>query len=103
MRKVTRKQICRAFENAVPHLAPPTGPIEGLWQKTFICYAIDDSTHPRDKEIAKAAKLIIHNRIEGCGTVRQWLYEQGIRDLSWENQQEYRHRWLQSLIEEFSS
>jgi hypothetical protein len=106
---VTRKQICQAFKDAVPRLARNEEDIawyscsRGSNKEEFICLAI--SPNSLETQAMRAARNIIDNRIDCFGSVRYWLLDKGIpkKDITTNNVQEYRHRWLQSLIKEFSS
>lgn len=79
---------------------------------TYICWAI---CHPYEMSTPgqRMAQNMIMSRIKGYGTVSAWLahntlgsFREWMREVRSEQYvdaiQAYRHRWLDSLIEEFS-
>ena len=96
----TRKEIARAFRNAKSHLK--TGAVgPGSY---FVCIAI--IMHPgTPRRISDAAQKVVSDRIAPHPSVAAWLRLQPEvchGNMDTKNLQEYRHRWLDSLIEEFS-
>lgn len=109
MAKVTRKQICQAFKDAVPLLARSEEDITwyscsrgGPNKEEFICLALSPSVI---SAASNAARQVITDRIGHTGSLKAWVSDQGLCDYSRItvlDMQTYRHRWLQALIEEFS-
>ncbi len=104
--KETRKYIHKILVAAVPHLAHNRREIN--WQKSlFICYAID-SIRGRMYHLAcyaDEAKAIIQKRLGiHCSVYGYLRYELRVprEQLTDKNIQDFRHRWLQELIREFS-
>lgn len=100
MSRVTRAEIAQAFRDAVPLIK--SGRI------SWICWAVQESagvTSLKRAAAAEAAVQIIQQRLRGNGTVEGWLMghaDVDMDDLTKENCREYRLRWVQSLIQEFS-
>lgn len=95
-----RKQIHSALVRAVPCLWNGKGK-QGN-QKFYICNAISAVARYPDHW---PAKIEIQRRLGRYNTVSLWLYNEAKiphRLLTDKNLQVYRHRWLQSLIAEFS-
>lgn len=99
---VTRKQIAEAFKAAKPYLKKGEIP-ESPNDCTFICFALAYCKAPA--HATDAAAEVIMERLYPCSSVYGWLQQHagvpGV-DITPENLQKYRHRWLDSLIEEFS-
>ena len=112
----TREQICEAFKAAKKLTARNGnecgfGPLAVGRKYEFICHALDAlaATYPG----AMGAKAVINNRfgVEKhqhliSPTVFVWLSEVGgipMSLLTDNNVQAYKHRWLDSVIKEFSS
>lgn len=97
--KVTRKQIADAFRLAKSRLWDGRG-TRGF-RSWFICLALDED--PAGNE----AKQIIMQRLGGEMIVDHWLINRGFISTMAPDYdlivQDYRHRWLDALIEEFSS
>ena len=103
----TRKEIAEAFIAAKALTAlDGTGCVWPEWNgkgKTgrfeFICSALDAVKLPGAEE----ATAIISNRFGS--TIFSWLYSKGILNtqMTDDNVQAYKHRWLDSVIKEFSS
>jgi len=98
----TNKEIAEAFKRAVPILARNESECSWLNWNEYICHSLELSTPLAG---AMAARNVIHTRLNGPGSVVTWLLKQGIpaEDLTKDNVQAYRHRWLQELIREFSA
>lgn len=105
---ITRKQIAKAFRNAVPYL----GKEDDTRLDIFICHAIESGNSQGHAcrmaidPIGRAARKIIQDRIAPCFTLNDWLRTtHGIS--GWHAgpnaMQEYRHAWLQELIKEFET
>lgn len=103
----THKEIAEAF-NAAKDITALNGAgcSSGEWQglgasgrHEFICHALDKVGTPGAKE----AQGIIRDRF-GLGTIYGWLRNYGISTslLTDDNVQAYKHRWLDSVIKEFS-
>lgn len=104
-KKVTRKQICEAFKNAVNYLTLPTESCYYDPRKTsYVCFAISRNIC-RTNKAQVAARKVIMQRLNGYGDVQDWLENRGVHHSMFThvNLQEYRHRWLQELIKEFSA
>ncbi len=104
-----RLGIHKILKAAVKHLVGPAAmPVEqGTRQEYFICHAIDRAAHitPRLACYADNAKAVIQKRIFPYGNVKYWLEENAKiprLKLTYNDVQDYRHRWLQALIKEFS-
>jgi hypothetical protein len=72
---------------------------------SWVCWAILDvcEKYPDLKKAEDIAELI-RQRLKGCGTIKQWLFEKkGIPVFSFSDKQiqEYRLRWMDSLITEY--
>lgn len=107
----TRKQIAAAFKAAKELTAvDAAGCLGDEWHGRgstgrfeFICHALEKIALPG----ARAAKEIIRDRFHVCGTtsVYVWLMEAANIPaylLTDDNVQAYKHRWLDSVIKEFS-
>ncbi len=108
MNKAKRKLIHEQLLAAVPFLAATHKEIHDIAPKNkFICHAIG---HAAGVDLCNcddlvAVKDVVMARLGKHDTVEQFLvHECGIRYcvLAGDNIQIYRHRWLQSLIKEFS-
>ena len=114
-----RKQIAQVFKEAKKYLWDGAGDRNYFINK-FICLAIKRSLkfniNTQYEEAAYEALQIIEERLDGFSTVGEWLWQKGgvdtsFFDVSSRNQknyvfrqlQLYRHRWLDSLIKEFSN
>ena len=75
----------------------------GDGQEEFICYAIGSA---RDAWARVLAREMIMERLGNTPTVYDWLRcrvgMQAIQAAGQDSVQQYRHRWLDALIEEFS-
>lgn len=100
--KKQRAEIATAFRAAKKYLAVDHRTRGGKLSR-YICYALQAADgHYSGK---RRAREIITTRLGGESSVRGYLlYVVGIpaRQLSIEKIQAFRHRWLDSLIEEFS-
>ncbi len=100
-----RAELCNAFREAKKYLWDGSLPVAR--ETTFICWAIGAAWQRQGiTESARDRALqLIHSRLDGYGTVISWLCNTTDIDAHQyrsEIQQEYRHRWLDSLIAEFS-
>ena len=102
----TRKEICEAFKAAKAITALSAGECcAGGWRGEygkyeFICHALDKL---HEMPGAKGAKSVIIARFNS--TIYGWLNDVAkvpSRYLTDDNVQAYKHRWLDSVIEEFS-
>lgn len=100
MRKRDRLAIAQALKNAKPYLSRGNDDKE-----EFICFSIELGMRTARKP-ARLAKHVIMERLDGCFTAEDWLkYTVGIAAVNragFVALQAWRHRWLDSLIEEFS-
>jgi hypothetical protein len=107
--KKLRKEIHTLLVASVDYLLLPKQVLR--WRNRsklrYICYAIESAQDNRgsyDSLMAqKAIRAIIHERMGDAWCLEEWVHRQGIRGATHDMMQEYRHRWLQSLIKEFSS
>ena len=69
-------------------------------KKEYICFALGSSSETAEELIMYR----LRNSTGGSGTVAGYLSYQGVpnRQLTVKNVQEFRHRWVDALIEEFS-
>jgi len=108
----TRKQIHDAFVAAKKEVA--ANEMESSWGQSwkrkheFICHALDDLVRAH-REGSRAAKALIEQRFKvgrGVGTnIQVWLQDVAkvpAHQLTRNSLQAYRHRWLDSVIKEFS-
>lgn len=101
-----RKQIARAFRLAKERILLPNDPLMEDGKHEFICNAIDalcqDGKIP-DKDAAN----IVQHRIWPHTTLNSWVVHNVLggdwSNCRYRNMQEYRHRWLDELIREFST
>ena len=109
MASVTNKQIAAAFISAKNNLSSGCHDENREYLSPYICGALalaDDHT----VVVRKVAKDVIEKRLGRCHTVTKWLYHNGYLtndsfDADGERAKQiqlYRHRWLDSLIKEFS-
>lgn len=101
-----RQDIVEAFM-AAKKLVSKTGAPYLKAEQQFICFALEASKHP-GRGLAK--KIVMH-RIKGaskycvkyCVTIEEYLrYVLGVNTSKCRDAvQEFRHRWLDALIEEF--
>lgn len=112
--KEERKAVHKAFKGAVKFLH--TGKDNSVGSEEYICYSLDaaafkelddcrDWSYWKAMQLVEGAKNIIQDKLgDDCISVESWLRNQGIpkEQLTFENLQAYRHRWLKSLIKEFS-
>jgi hypothetical protein len=107
MKQVSNKEIAAVFKEAKKYLATSKGDNK----TTYICIAINEvsDTKYRLFNSCVCARSIINERLGESFTVGSWLAHNGFitnndfNDRKYQNQlQKYRHRWLDSLIEEFS-
>lgn len=101
----TRKEISEAFIAAKKLTARNRR--ESLFAKSkkryeFICHALAATNLPGAEAAAKIIRVRFASR---HSTIYSWLSEQGISIylLSDDNVQAYKHRWLDSVIKEFSA
>jgi hypothetical protein len=113
--KIERKAIHKAFKGAVKFLH--TGRENSPGSEEYICYSLDqagfmqtvsncDRSYWETMQLVEDAKNIIQDRLgDDCISVESWLKREAcipVEELTFENIQAYRHRWLKSLIKEFS-
>jgi hypothetical protein len=82
------------------------------WRPKYICYAIADSIEAPMADKVRAAK-IVQGRLCGARTVEDWLEDRSLVPLYYyatkdrveifDQIQQYRHRWVDSLILEFEA
>lgn len=107
-----RAAIARALKAAKPLLWDGTGDAPDSWSnsnqvRSYICDAILSAgrIHAITGEEAWAARELIHERIDRCFSLADWLKTRaGIKasDITPPRLQAYRHAWLDQLIAEFS-
>ena len=77
----------------------------------FICNTLDDLAHTGRYSGAKAAKAVVKARLGGEHTLNNWVrknviraeeHDERTRCYSW-TMREYRLRWLDALVKEFSA
>lgn len=107
--KVTNKQIADVFRASKNFLIRDSTDENWRYRTPYICCAIADVRgYTAASKIAATA--VISKRLGNQPTVRSWLIDKGYftkntfayhADMA-QQIQLYRHRWLDSLIEEFS-
>ena len=105
MARVSNKQIADVFRAAKKHLYMPGSRCRGDASR-YICIAIYDSYYGSGPvpSIYWKAKNIVMQRLSRCISVHTYLREVvkvPEKLLTDKNIQTFRHRWLDSLIEEF--
>lgn len=104
-KKPTNRQIAHAFRTArqylwdghdkrkVDEIPNICGALGRAYDNGEISYDLDD-----------AAEAVISRRLSSCCTVVIWLIHHGFITPNYNHKdvQEYRHRWLDALIREFS-
>ena len=109
LNKKQRKQVCSVLKLAVSELDDGIGPHRRNNKATFICLAIHYTKYKNydaSLQIKRLARSVINDRLGRHSAVCDWLRSVvGINKdlLTRQNLQEYRHRWLQELIKEFSN
>lgn len=110
MKPVSNKEIAVIFKEAKKYLAKCLD--DNL--PNYICFAIDkvaENNHTKRHSCSRA-KRIINERLGKSFTVFNWLVSNGfmkennfedINHHEHDQLQKYRHRWLDSLIKEFSA
>jgi len=107
MKTVSNKEIAAVFKEAKKYLATSENDAQNVSKTFYICIAINtvsDINHRQWYSCSKA-KDIIDERLDGEYTVGTWLKVNGFIKTTSNNinqLQKYRHRWLDSLIKEFS-
>jgi hypothetical protein len=103
MKKVSNKEIAAVFKEAKKYLS-----LNGSGSKyIYICMAINEVAVKDSTQWVKyrRAKEIIDERLGGACTVVSWLQKNNLikkDNVDYDQVQQYRHRWLDSLIKEFS-
>ena len=71
----------------------------------FVCCAIQDAAKScKDMDRADEITALIRKRLKGCDTVTAWLFSNksiSTYDVPYQQIQDYRLRWMDSLIEEY--
>lgn len=109
--KVDKKAIALGFKEAKRYLKTSDNirkrQCHDFHWTEYICHAIDNAREEKfiTSRTCKLCWNVIRTRLDGSDTVTHWLLRNGyIDDLhDWESIQDYRHRWLDSLILEYSS
>ncbi len=99
MQKKKRLAIALALKNAKPYLSRGN---DG--KEEFICYSIELGNQFEPYRAA-LAKYLIMERLDGCATAEEWLKHRVGADTVAAGRrvlQDWRHRWLDALITEFS-
>jgi hypothetical protein len=72
---------------------------------SWVCFALlEVSNTYKDLKRAEDIQELIRQRIQGYGTVKEWLFEKHkipVFNFSDKQIQEYRLRWMDSLISEY--
>lgn len=115
MAKISNTSVADAFKAAKPFLRIGENDIVDNGKTTYICYALQTARNKKlisDRQLSRARNIIMYRLDAGKkdgapsrGSVGSWLQivaRVPRKDLSYNNVQAYRHRWLDSLIEEFS-
>lgn len=105
-----RKRLRQVFKAAKLYLASNEEEFHQMNPRTkeFICIAIDQACRNGHfhRLAADDAQDLIMLRIDGSGSARTWLHHRvGHEEVETAGRtavQQWRHRWLDSLIEEFS-
>jgi hypothetical protein len=107
-KKATNAEIRYAFAKALDYLWD--GIYDGKdYKSEYICHAINRTplniAAPATRRGADAAMVIVCNRLGGQHTVVTWLEDVAkipYNEMTCENVQAYRKRWLEALAKEFS-
>lgn len=104
MSKVTNKDIAKCFKRAKVTLATDIRDHIINYKTPYICHAIDD-IYGMGSSIKDDCKRIIQLRLGKHLSLERWLIGNKVVNSvpSLDEMQPYRHRWLDSLIEEFNS
>lgn len=103
-----RRELAAAFRAAKPLLWSGKDRVIPPGQTGYICYALRGA-YFRGSVLGPTSRLaqeLIAGRLDGHSTAVDWLYHRRgvpMSLLTSENVQDWRHRWLDMLIEEFSS
>jgi hypothetical protein len=102
-RKKMRSVLIRGMKN----LAMNRDDYNSGQMERFVCFACNQ-VQVKKSHGAKAVKNVrkfINHRIEQSCSIREWLFEQGINvgNTSFEDLQDYRKRWMQSMIAELEA
>lgn len=102
--KKERKAIAGAFRAAKKYLRDSDYPVFGKGDNRGICAAISDAAGNGECTFVSEddACHVIRTRLYGYTFVTQWLRGHGYPTNDENVVQEYRHRWLDALIKEFS-
>ena len=107
---VTNKKVAKVFSKAVNKLARNQDEVDNTDKMIYVCMAVMQANGAFCFSVAneqtQEACRIINKRLDGCNDIRVWLKSKANipeSQLTSDNLQEYRHRWLQSLIDEYSS
>jgi hypothetical protein len=95
---------------AKPYLWDGTSPSH-FWQRSFLCYAIQDAAEAVETDRAAWACIQVRKRIRddlgGMNTAEDWLVRKRhatrAQTNNMKNMQAYRHRWLAALIDEYAA
>lgn len=107
LRKNEHKSIAKALRAAKKNLRTGQPTVRLSAKMNHICFALDEaaSNDQCSYDDAELARQLIMSRLHPWHTVKQWLdREVGVppEHLTNEQVQVYRHRWVDSLIKEFS-
>lgn len=104
-----RRQIADVLENAKLRLWNGKGTFPRLPPTSYICLALAAvaARHPSKAQDACSARYVIMDRLQRykCSTVSTYLrahLQVPLDQWTPENIQEFRHRWIDELIKEFS-
>lgn len=110
MNKKQRQEVSDVFYDAIDDLWDGHGSVSGYergqFQEKYICYILERNYDTvKSYNINNRAKKIIIERLEGHGCLEEWLMTKGVpeNDLTDENVQSHRIKWLERLSYEFSN
>lgn len=104
--KLERKAIAKTLSAAKKYLWDGQGK-NPQYMRVYICFAIDTAWQDGQYKLGGTlAKQVINHRLGNEVLVEGWLYREAKVPkhlLTPINVQPYRHRWVDALIQEFSS
>ena len=103
MTKENRKKIHAQLVEAKTRLWDGNFP-KNASKYIFICWAIQGDSKGHRPDVYPLARKMVMERLNGAVSVGRYLSNLGIPEKhhTSRNLQEFRHRWLDSLIKEFS-
>lgn len=108
LKKKEREAIAKALRAAKKNLRTGQPTVMLSTKQNHICFALDEAAWYGQCSYyaAELARQLIMSRLHPWHTVRRWLdREVGVppEQLTSKKVQAYRHRWVDSLIKEFTS